>query len=245
MNIHGKMLLVTGANRGIGQALVEEALKRGVQRVYATTRAPFAHTEARVTPLTLDVTNRTQIQEAVKKLDSLDVLINNASVAIDDDLSDRSILERHLAVNFFGPYEVIQAVLPLLVRSHGAIVNHLSLNALAPFPLIPAYSISKAAAFSLTQSLRALLTGRGVTVHAVLTGPVDTDMARDFDVPKASPESVARAIYDGLENDEEDIFPDPWSQSMAEGWRNSAAKAFERQLAAFAEAHKQTAHAQS
>ena len=244
MNINGKTILITGANRGIGQALVEEALRRDAKRVYAGTRIPLAHVDTRVTPLTLDVTNTTQIQEAVEKTESLDVLINNAGVALYDDLRDRSVLERHLAVNLFGPYEVIQAVLPLLVRSHGAIVNHLSLNAFAPFPLIPAYSISKAAAFSLTQSLRALLAGRGVTVHAVLTGPVDTDMARDFDVPKASPESVARAVYDGLENDEEDIFPDPWSQSMAEGWRNSAAKAFERQLAAFAEAHKQTAHAQ-
>lgn len=76
-----------------------------------------------------------------------------------------------------------------------------------------------------------------MSVHAVLTGPVDADMARDFDVPKASPESVARAIYEGVEHEEEDIFPDPWSQSMAEGWRSSAAKAFERQLVALAEAH--------
>jgi len=238
MNIHDKTILITGANRGIGQALVEEALRRGVQRIYAAMRAPIAHTDARVTPLTLDVTNRTQIQEAAEKLDSLDVLINNAGVAIYDDLSDRSVLERHLAVNFFGSYEVIQAVLPLLLRSHGAIVNHLSLNAFAPFPLIPSYSISKAAAFSLTQALRALLAGQGVNVHAVLTGPVDTDMARDFDVPKAAPESVARAIYDGVERGEEDIFPDPWSQSMAEGWRNSAAKAFERQLAALAKGER-------
>lgn len=238
MNINGKTILITGANRGIGQALVEEALRRGVQRVYAAMRAPIAHTDARVTPLTVDVTNRTQIQEAVKKLDSLDVLINNAGVAIYDDLSDRSVLERHLAVNLFGPYEVTRAVLPLLVRSRGAIVNHLSLNAFAPFPLIPAYSISKAAAFSLTQSLRALLAGQGVSVHAVLTGPVDTDMARDFDIPKASPASVAGAIFDGVQNDEEDIFPDPWSKSMAEGWRNSAAKAFERQLAALAKAER-------
>ena len=83
--------------------------------------------------------------------------------------------------------------------------------ALAPFPFTPAYSISKAAAFNLTQSLRALLAGRGVRVHAVLTGPTDTDMTRGFDIPKASPESVARAIFDGVENDEEDIFPDPMS----------------------------------
>ena len=101
-------------------------------------------------------------------------------------------------------------------------------------PLTPAYSISKAAAFSLTQSLRALLAGQGVRVHAVLTGPVDTDMLRDFDIPKASPESVARAIFDAVDNGEEDIFPDPMAASVADSWRGGAAKALERQNAALA-----------
>jgi short-subunit dehydrogenase len=104
--------------------------------------------------------------------------------------------------------------------------------ALAPMPLTPAYAISKAAAFSLSQSLRALLAGQGVRVHAVLTGPTDTDMTRGFDIPKASPESVARAIFDGVENEEEDIFPDPMSASIAKSWRNGAVKAFERENAA-------------
>ena len=103
-------------------------------------------------------------------------------------------------------------------------------------PVIPTYSISKAAAFSLTQSLRGPLAGRGVRVHAVLTGPTGTDMNRGLDIPKASPESVARAIFDRVENGEEDIFPDPMSQSMAESWRSGAAKALERQLSALVEA---------
>jgi short-subunit dehydrogenase len=103
--------------------------------------------------------------------------------------------------------------------------------ALAPFPFTPAYAISKAAAFNLTQSLRALLAGKGISVHAVLTGPTDTDMTRGFDIPKATPESVARAIFDGVENGDEDIFPDPMSGSMAESWRSGAAKAFEREYA--------------
>ncbi len=101
------------------------------------------------------------------------------------------MLEQHLAVNLFGTYAVTQAFLPLLTRSRGAIVNNLSMMAFAPLPLTPAYAISKAAAFNLTQSLRALLAGQGVTVHAALTGPVDTDMTRGFDIPKASPQSVA------------------------------------------------------
>ena len=100
-------------------------------------------------------------------------------------------------------------------------------------PFSPAYSISKAAAFSLSQSLRALLAGRGVKVHVVLPGPVDTDMTRDLDISKASPECVARAIFDGVEKGEEDIFPDPMSASIADSWRSGAAKLLERQFAAF------------
>ncbi len=235
MIIAGKTILVTGANRGIGQALADEALSRGAARVYAGTRVPMSHPDGRLRPLSLDVTSAAQIQEAARAVSCLDILINNAGIALYDDLSDRAALERALAVNFFGTHSVTQAFLPHLTGSRGAIVNNLSTNALAAFPLIPAYSISKAAAFNMTQSLRALLAGRGVRVHAVLTGFVDTDMTRGVDLPKASPQSVARAIFDGLEKDEEDIFPDPMSQSLAEGWRTSAAKALERQLAALAQ----------
>jgi NAD(P)-dependent dehydrogenase (short-subunit alcohol dehydrogenase family) len=232
MTIADRSVLVTGANRGIGQALVDEALRRGAKRVYAGTRQPLVNLDGRVTALTLDVTNAAQIQEAVEKVESLDILINNAGLALYDDLSDRAALERRLNVNLFGTYGVTQAFLPLLTRSRGAIVNVLSVTALAALPLIPAYSISKAAAFSLTQSLRALLAGRGVRVHAALLGPVDTDMSRGYDVPKASPESVAQAIFDGVEKGEEDIFPDPMAESMAESWRSGAAKALERENAA-------------
>ncbi|MDT4949618.1 MAG: hypothetical protein QOJ37_2213 [Pseudonocardiales bacterium] len=231
MTIEDKVVLVTGANRGIGRALVEEALARGARRVYAGTRQPLAHADGRVTPLILDVTDAAQIQAAVEAVESLDILINNAGVALYDDLSDRATIEAHLAVNLFGTYAVTQAFLPLLTQSRGAIVNGLSLAAFASLPIIPAYSISKAASFSLSQSLRALLAGQGVSVHSVLTGPTDTEMSRGLDVPKASPESVARAIFDGVEQGEEDIFPDPISQSMAESWRGGAAKAMERQNA--------------
>ena len=133
-----------------------------------------------------------------------------------------------------------QAFLPLLTRSRGAIVNVLSVTAWAALPVIPAYSISKAAAFSLTQSLRALLAGRGVRVHAVMTGYVDTDMSRGLEIPKASAGSVARAIFDGVEKGEEEIFPDPVSASLAASWRGGAAKALERQYAALVAAEPVT-----
>ena len=236
MTVADKTVLVTGANRGIGAALVEEALNRGAKRVYAGARQPLTHGDGRVTPLILDVTNAAKLQRAVDEVDSLDVLINNAGVALYDDLSDRAVLERHLAVNLFGAYGVTQAFLPLLTGSKGAIVNNLSANALAPLPLIPAYSISKAAAFNMTQSLRVLVAARGVRVHAVLTGLVDTDMTRGLDIPKASPDTVARGIFDGVENGQEEIFPDPMSESLAQSWRSGAAKALERQYAALLDA---------
>jgi NAD(P)-dependent dehydrogenase (short-subunit alcohol dehydrogenase family) len=174
MNIENTTVLITGANRGIGRALVNEALRRGAKRVYAVTRSALENADKRVTPLTLDVTSASQIQRAVDDVDTLDVLINNAGVAIYDDLSNVDVIEQHLAVNLFGPLKVTHAFLPLLKRSNGAIVNNLSLAALAALPVIPAYSISKAAAFNMTQSLRAFLAGQGITVHAVFLGPIDT-----------------------------------------------------------------------
>jgi NAD(P)-dependent dehydrogenase (short-subunit alcohol dehydrogenase family) len=236
MTIADGAVLVTGANRGLGQALVEEALRRGATRVYAGTRQTLAHPDERVTPVILDVTDAAQIRAAVERVESLDVLINNAGVDLHGDLSDRVLLERHLAVNLFGTYGVTQAFLPLLTRSRGAIVNVLSVAAVAALPFTPTYSISKAAALSLSQSLRALLAGQGVSVHAVLAGPVDTEMTRYLEIPKSSPESVARAILDGVDDGEEEIFPDPLSATMAESWRGGLAKALERQNAALLQA---------
>lgn len=229
--VTGTTILVTGANRGIGRAFVEEALRRGARRVYAGTRDVFAPSDERVVPVVLDVTDAAQIREAVAKTESLDLLINNAGIALCDRLSDPAVLERHLAVNLFGTYAVTRAFLPALIRSGGAVVNNLSVNALAPLPLIPAYSVSKAAAFNLTRSLRAFLAPHGVRVHAVFTGPVDTDVTRGFEIPTAPPQSVAAAVFDALQRDEPDIFPDPVSQSLARGRHSSPAKELERQYA--------------
>jgi NAD(P)-dependent dehydrogenase (short-subunit alcohol dehydrogenase family) len=233
MKIADSRVLVTGANRGLGRALVEEALRRGAKRVYAGARQPFVHADHRVSPLRLDVTSAAQIRAAVEKVDALDILINNAGISLQNDLGDRAALERLLAVNLFGTYEVTHAFRPVLTRSRSAIVNVLSLASLAAVPFDPLYSISKAAAFSLSQSLRALWAGQGVSVHVVLPGPIDTDMARGLDIPKASPASVARAIFDGVATGEEEIFPDPMSGAIAEGWRSSAVKALQRQFAAY------------
>src|ERR671936_2748021 len=204
-DIANKTVLITGANRGIGRALVDEALRRGARRVFAGTRGALDVDDDRVTPVTLDVTSVSQIRAAVEAVDVLDVLINNAGVAIYDDLTNLEVVEQHLQVNSLGTLRVTRAFVPLLKRSHGAIVNNLSLAGLAALPMIPAYSISKAAAFNMTQSLRALLASDGVSVHGVILGPVDTDMNRGLEIPKASPESAAAGIFDGLARGEEEI----------------------------------------
>ena len=233
VNVTNRTVLITGANRGIGRALVNEALKRGANRVYAASRVPLQIADEHVTTLTLDVTNASQIQHAVDQVGALDVLINNAGIAAYDDLTNPAVVEQHLAVNFQGPLRMTNAFLPLLKRSRGAVVNNLSLAALAALPMIPAYSISKAAAFNMTQSLRALLALEGVSVHAVILGPIDTEMSRGLEIPKASPESAAGGIFDGLEKGEDEIFPDPASAAIADAWRHGAVKTMERQFAAF------------
>ena len=230
--LHDQTVLITGANRGLGQSLVTEALRRDAKRIYAASRQPVQHSDDRVTPLIIDVTNQSQIREAVESIEALDVLVNNAGISVPDDLGDREAFDRHLAVNLYGTLDVTQAFLPALTHSQGTVINIVSLGALAAVPVLPAYSVSKAAALSLTQSLRALLAAQGVAVHAVLPGPIDTDMVRDLPVPKTPPETVAQAIFDGIEDGSDDIFPDPYSQMFASGWAEGVTKELERQNAA-------------
>ena len=161
MTFADKTVLVTGANRGIGQALVEEALRRGARRIYAGTRGPLVHSKGCVTPITLDVTDAMQIKAAVQRVGSLDILINNAGVALYDDLSDRSVLEQHLAVNLFGTHGVTQALLPLLTRSQGAIVNKRVDDGFRPIAVHSGLRGLQGGRIQPAQSLRALLAGAG------------------------------------------------------------------------------------
>ncbi|MGI5421538.1 SDR family NAD(P)-dependent oxidoreductase [Actinomadura luteofluorescens] len=226
-----KTVLVTGANRGIGRAFADEALARGATRVYAGTRRPLTHPDPRVTPLAVDVTDPGQIAAAARQVDSLDILINNAGVMLPDSPFEPAVLERHLAVNLYGANAMTQAFLPALINSRGAVVNLLSCVALAPLPMFTSYSASKAAAFSLTKALRAGHAAHGVRFHAVLAGPIDTDMTRELDIPKTSPEAAARAIFDAVEQGVEDIFPDPATAPLADAWAAGPDKILERQFA--------------
>jgi NAD(P)-dependent dehydrogenase (short-subunit alcohol dehydrogenase family) len=230
-----RAFLITGANRGLGRSLIDAALARGARRVYAGTRQPFSHPDERVVPLQLDITDPAQIEAAVTSVDELDVLINNAGLAVYGDLADRSALERQLAVNVLGPHAMTHAFQEKLVAAKGIVVNVLSLAAVAPVPTAGTYSISKAAAYSLTQSLRMQLAAQGVRVHAVLSGPIDTDMARDLPFEKSSADDVAAGVLDGVTAEIDDIFPDPWSaKALADTWPTSPTKLLERENAALA-----------
>jgi NAD(P)-dependent dehydrogenase (short-subunit alcohol dehydrogenase family) len=239
MQIRGSIALVSGANRGIGRALVEALLDRGARRVYATARdlatldGVVALDRARVRPLKLDVTNPGDARAAARAAGDVNLLINNAGVATAAGAADTSVdmIRETMETNFYGLVNVTNAFLPTLREHHGAIVNILTIVALASSPILAAYNASKAAGWSLTQSLRADLARDGITVHGVFPGAVDTDMIRSFTLPKTPAIDVARAVLDGVEAGTEDIFPDPMAQQLYAAWRQDH-KAVERQLAA-------------
>lgn len=239
MQIRDSIALVSGANRGIGRALVEALLDRGARRGYATGRdlatldGVVALDRARVRPLKLDVTNPGDARAAAGAAGDVNLLINNAGIATAAGAADTSVdmIRETMETNFFGLVHVTNAFLPTLREHRGAIVNILTIVALASSPILAAYTASKAAGWSLTQSLRADLARHGITVHGVFPGAVDTDMIRSFTLPKTPAIDVARAVLDGIESGTEDIFPDPMAQQLYAAWRQDH-KAVERQLAA-------------
>ncbi len=226
MKLKDTVALVTGSNRGIGRCYVDALLGAGCQRVYAATRKPEAlrdlvrESGGRVQTVPLDITDPVQCRAAAAQTGDIDILINNAGSLASYSLLDasRDQLDADFAVNFFGTLEVTRAFAPALERTGGALVNVLTLVALASMPGIGGYSASKAAAFSMTQALRAELAGRGVRVFGVYPGAVDTDMIRSFEMDKADPAEVAAKTLTAIERDVEDIFPDAMSRGASEVW---------------------------
>jgi NAD(P)-dependent dehydrogenase (short-subunit alcohol dehydrogenase family) len=241
--IEGTVALVTGANRGIGRALTEALLECGARKVYATGRNPEALRDIRderVVALRLDVTNENDARTIAKAAADVAIVFNNAGVVEATDIAAATFIEqarREMDVNYFGPLRLLHHLAPTLARNGGgAVVNIGSAAGLANFPLIPTYSASKAALHSLTQAARILLASQGTSVFGVYAGPVDTDMNRALDIPKASPRDVALSILDGVEAGLEDIFPDPFSLDFGRQFASSP-KSAERQMAAMAGAN--------
>jgi NAD(P)-dependent dehydrogenase (short-subunit alcohol dehydrogenase family) len=236
MKLENKTIFVTGANRGIGKAIVDALLKQPVTKIYAAARKIEGipnFNDARVVPIKLDITDVTQIQAAVEQAQDVDVLINNSGVlsfasVIAGQLSD---LHYDMEVNYFGTLNMIRAFVPVLEKQKGsAIANVLSIVSLASMVGIGGYSASKAALYSATQAMRAELKGKAITVHAIFPGPIDTDMAKGFDMPKTSAQETAENIINGIIADKEDIFPDPMSSQLSELWAKDP-KALEVQFA--------------
>lgn len=240
MQIQNSTALVTGANRGIGRELVNALLRAGARKIYAGARdlnsinATTFSDMSRVVPISIDVTNRELVKALPDKAPDVNLLINNAGVLDFGNILDVPLeaVARNFDTNFYGKLIMARAFAPVIERNGGgAMVNILTLVALASMPGLAAYNASKAAAWSMTQSLRASLVARGVAVHGVFPGAVDTDMLAGVEMPKASPAHIAAAVVSGIVAGQEDIFPDPMSAGFYEAWKTDH-KSVERQFAA-------------
>jgi len=239
--IEGKVILITGANRGIGKALASKALELGAKKVYATARdeSKLAEVKAldsdRVVTLALDVTNQEQVSAAAQAARAVEIVINNAGMGtgaqlMADDVVEKSKLE--MDANFYGPMRMGVAFAPILkANGGGAIANVLSVAGLVNFPFAPTYSTSKAAGHSLTQGQRAVLAGQNTLVCGIYPGPIDTDMTAGMTVEKGSTEEVAIAVFEGLAQGTEEIFTDNMARGLAQGMKADA-KAVEKSIAA-------------
>ena len=235
---HNSVAFVTGANRGIGAALVRALADAGIPKIYAGTRSVSSFDGKAlpdtVIPVELDVTQPDHVNRLAATASDVTLLFNNAGVlAFGDILSTPwKDVEANLHVNYLGKLRVARAFVPLIERNGGgAIVNTLTLVALASMPGLSVYNASKAAAWSMTQSLRASLSDRTIRVHGVFPGAVDTAMLAGVEMEKANPDDVATSILQGVIAGEEDIFPDTMSSSVYQAWARDH-KAIEKQFAA-------------
>jgi NAD(P)-dependent dehydrogenase (short-subunit alcohol dehydrogenase family) len=221
MNIKNATVLVTGANRGLGQAFVNALLARGAKKVYAAARDPSTVKLTGVTPIKLDVTSASDIAAAAKACGDVSLLINNAGIArgssfLAEGSADAARAE--FETNFFGPLALSQAFAPVLkANGGGAIVNVLSVLSWLNIASAATYSASKAAAWSLTNGLRQELRGQGTQVVGLHVGYMDTDMTKGFDVPKSDPREVVRATLDTVEAGGEEVLADDLSRQVRQG----------------------------
>jgi len=238
MKIKHSTALVTGANRGIGRALVSALIEQGAKRIYVCSRDNTIDENvvknSEIIPVRLDVCDQQLIQQAAEIANDVNLLFNNAGVLDFGNLGDvsKETILRNLDVNLFGPLALSKIFAPVIERNGGgAIVNTLTLLSLVSMPGLAAYNISKAAAWSMSLSLRADFILRNIVIHNVFPGAVDTEMLKGVEMAKTAPLDVARAIVNGVNEDEEDIFPDPMSKEVYQHWCRDH-KAVEKQFAA-------------
>ena len=218
MKIGGSVALVTGANRGLGQAFARELVSRGAARVYGAARQPAQVTDPGVTPVGLDVTEPGRVAEVAGECADVTLLVNNAGVlkySTFINAPDLDAARAEMETNYFGTLSMCRAFAPVLAANGGgAIVNMLSITSFYTNPFNASYGASKAAAWSLTNGIRLELHHQGTLVVAVHAGFIDTDMAALTDAPKISPESVARQVVDAVEAGQIEVLADERTRTV-------------------------------
>lgn len=235
MQLQDSVAFVSGSNRGLGAAIVRALKDRGVTKIYAASRSGETVHENTI-PVQLDITNAEQVRAAAALATDTTLVFNNAGVnnyAPIVGLSDEVLVRMEMEVNYFGMLKMCQAFAPVLGHNGGgALVNITSIMGRAAIPVCGGASASKAAAISLTHSVRAQLASQGTEVYMVAPGALDTDMSANFPGAKADPFVVANFILDSIQSDHEDIYPDEMSQAYAELLQTDP-KSLERQLSAY------------
>src|SRR5215468_12736075 len=221
MKIENSVVFVTGGNRGLGLAFAREALALGAAKVYAGMRKTQGFDVPGIVPVQLDVTDPASVRAAAARCTDVTVLVNNAGIGRPGSSLDGSMEELSREIfetNYYGMIRTTQAFAPVLARNGGgAIVNVLSRATWRPSPLLSAYSASKAAAWSFTNSLRMQIKAQGTQVLALHVGFVDTDLVRGFDVPKSAPAEVVRRTLDGLTAGKDEVIADEGTQLVKQG----------------------------
>jgi NAD(P)-dependent dehydrogenase (short-subunit alcohol dehydrogenase family) len=221
MKIENSVVLVTGANRGIGLAFTRELLVRGARKVYAAARDPATVTQAGVRALQLDVNNPADVTAAAALAPDVTLVINNAGIAQPGGFlasDSEEVARRIFETNFFAVLRMSKAFAPVLKSNGGgALLNVLSVASWVNGGELAAYSASKSAAWSLTNALRSELAAQKTQVLGLHMGYVDTDLTRGFDVPKSSPEDIVKRALDGLESGVDEVLADEITLQVKSG----------------------------
>ncbi|MGW1347346.1 SDR family oxidoreductase [Kribbella sp. NPDC002412] len=207
--LEGAVVLVTGGQRGIGKAIVDDLLNRGVAKVYATARDPKPSSDPRVVPLPLEITDQASIDALVAAVPDVTVLINNAGASSPDTYLDTPIeaVRDVFEANFFGPLNLTRALVPVIERNGGGHILNAH-SALSWVALHGAYAATKAAFWLQSNAIRLELLNRGIGVTGLHMGYVDTDMVTAVDAPKSRPEDIAKQALDGIESGAHEVLAD-------------------------------------